>query len=207
MIDLLTQPKGTVYWIVVVIAGIAMTWIYFANLKHRFAIEAALEKAAGAAGQARGEKAPEPPEHVWSYDQRYLVAFHALASAHPIEAGSRETILDRYIRPVLLWNDVAFAFAMAAFIALLMFGLAPCVPWRWASQLVLAGGCMGILYGVVDLLEDVRLARLLKNPTAITEWDATVANFLTRTKIVTLGASVSGGIAFKALQEAGKRFK
>jgi hypothetical protein len=60
-------------------------------------------------------------------------------------------------------------------------------------------GAMGIVYGVADVAEDVKLARILEHP-AIDRADAASASALTRIKMVALFLSVAGLVIFLILQ-------
>jgi hypothetical protein len=109
-------------------------------------------------------------------------------------------MLDRYRRPVLLWNDVIFAVALAIFSASL---------WMWIlfqfelsgifRHMVIVSAASALLYGVFDTAEDITLERLLKNPESISKSEAWAACLLTRIKIITNGASITGGLVFLTL--------
>jgi hypothetical protein len=207
----LLTPKGAAYWIIVLVVGVATAGIFFKNEQNRRAIDQALQGAAGRekvpldarslcdgnVERALRERVPIVPERLWCYDQVYLAAFARIASGHQTSFG--DTILARYTRPTLIWNDILFAAGLAAFTALMALGLAPHMPWLWSSCLLGVFACMGIAYGIADVLEDGMLAKILGDPAHIDQSDATIANSLTRIKIVTLILSVIGAIAFKLM--------
>lgn len=222
MLEFLTQPKSAIYWLVAALFGIATAAIHLTNFKNRSDVDAALKVAAGvdkpflamkslcgdeqAKAKALNESVPIPPERLWCYDKNYLVAFHRVASAGAIQTHPDKTILDHYIRPTLLWNDVSFAIGLGVFTALVLLGVASYAPWSWLRYVFAFCGCMGLAYGIIDVIEDVRLAKLLREPTAISDGGAAVLNLVTRAKIATLIASGLGGVTFLLLQKVGDAF-
>jgi hypothetical protein len=64
--------------------------------------------------------------------------------------------------------------------------------------LALLCGCMGILYGVADVAEDVKLTSTLRYRT-IDPAEAAAANVLTRIKLVTIVLSIVGALVFATL--------
>jgi hypothetical protein len=206
--EMIVAPKGVAYWAVTLLLGLAAAAVYLANAPNRTAIDEALGDAAGRdrpflrmtalcgadIAHLLQTHALRPPERLWCYDKSYLESFRKTASAHQTKFG--DTILARYLRPTLIWNDIAFAVLLSLFTALAAFGLASHAPWPWTSYLMLAFGCLAIVYGIVDVLEDWVLARLLDGSSEIDAAAATAANTLTRIKLASLSLSVIGALAF-----------
>jgi hypothetical protein len=120
------------------------------------------------------------------------------------ELGSQRTadgrtLLEMYVRPVLLWNDIIFAIGLAIFAAALwlwvvsQFGLS-----GWARRLAIAAAVSAALYGIADVAEDLTLVRLFRRPDTIAN-DAWFACQLTRLKFVTITGSVAGVLVFLTL--------
>lgn len=149
---------------------------------------------------ALGFKTPEE-QVIWGYDQRYLQSVADKLRAAP--AGPGATLLDRYRRPALLWNDVAFAIALGIFSASMMVWLltqfAPSGFWRC---LIVAMAVSSLLYAVFDTAEDLVLEHALATPDAISRRETLTASVLTRLKALSIVGSGAGGIAYLVLQLA-----
>jgi hypothetical protein len=138
------------------------------------------------------------PERGLSYSAEDLRQVAEHLKSQP--SDDRRTLLDLYIRPVLLGNDVTFAAALSIFSAAL---------WIWIMMhfelaglprtLVIAAAASAILYGIFDVAEDVTLARLLGKSDTISESEGRVACQLTRLKVATIIGSVTGAIVFETL--------
>jgi hypothetical protein len=139
-----------------------------------------------------------PPERVWCYGPGYLTAFRKRASGAKTSFG--DTALERYIRPVLIWNDIAFAILTGLFATLTDIGISSVVHHAIVHLTLLLLAISGFAYGVVDVMEDVALIRILKAPATIVSTNqAAGAQALTRLKMLTLTISVSGLVLFVAL--------
>ena len=166
--------------------------IFLANVPHRNAVNAALER----------EKLTVP-EAVWSYDETYLDKVIKAISPKPPDGG--KSLLERYVRPTLIWNDIIFDVAFALFTALVAIGVAPYLPWKpWSGCLMLFFAAMGLLYGVADVAEDWKLKTILDSGAPADADDANVAKWLTRAKLATIGLSVIGAAMFGLLQLVAK---
>jgi hypothetical protein len=138
------------------------------------------------------------PESRFSYSARDLRRVAAHLKARP--SSGHRTLLDLYIRPLLIWNDITFAAALSIFSAAL---------WIWIMVhfelaglprcLVIAATASAILYGIFDVAEDVILARLLEKSDTISKAEGLIACQLTRLKMITLVGSVTGVIVFETL--------
>lgn len=118
--------------------------------------------------------------------------------AHRVD--DQRTLLDLYIRPVLIWNDIIFAVALATFSASLWLWITLCLGLSGLPQnLLLVVTASAVLYGVFDLAEDIILVRLLGDADAISEWQGQVASLLTRLKALTNGLSLTCAIVFGVL--------
>ena len=116
------------------------------------------------------------------------------------QSGDRRSQLDLYVRPVLIWNDIIFAIALAIFSATL---------WIWVivhfelvglwRTLVIAAATSATLYGIFDVAEDITLVRLLRNSDTISQNEGGLACQLTRLKMVTIVGSITGAIVFQTL--------
>ncbi len=220
-IEVLLAPKGVVFWLVTIAVCIAAATIFLMNARHRDLIDDALRVAArehvpdspaegppqtGIFDVCREEmaellrhKALATPERLWCYDKGYLDVFIATASSQLTATG--RNALKHYISPTLVWNDVAFAFALAISVALVALGMAPWLPWKpWTDHLMLFFALMGLLYGLADVAEDWKLAAVLDKTGPVDAADANTANLLTRIKLVTICLSGIGGLAFLLLQ-------
>ena len=138
------------------------------------------------------------PERLWCCDSGYLDQFRKIASEHKTELGN--TALQRYLRPTLVWNDVAFAVTLAIFTAMAAVGIAPYLPGQpWTGYMMLVLACSGLIYGIADLAEDWKLLAILEKGAPVDPADATEANTLTRIKLVTITLSIIGGAMFLLL--------
>lgn len=109
------------------------------------------------------------------------------------------TPLDVYIRPVLYWNDIVFAVALAVFSASLwLWVLLQFEPAGFARWLVIIFTVSAVLYGVTDVAEDWMLARLFTRQ-SVSDGEARVASALTQAKIVTNGVSITAAVVFLVL--------
>lgn len=110
-----------------------------------------------------------------------------------------DTALRRYIRPVLIWNDIAFAILTGLFAALVDIAISIGVQNPSVQLIFMMLAISGLVYGVVDVMEDVVLARTLRTSSAISANQAAGARALTRLKMLTLTISLSGLVLFIAL--------
>ncbi|WP_342740319.1 hypothetical protein [Bradyrhizobium sp. B117] len=111
----------------------------------------------------------------------------------------RQTLLDVYVSPVLYWNDIVFAVGIAVFSASLwLWVLLQFEPTGLARWLVIIFAASGVLYGIADVAEDVMLARLFR-ANRVSADEAHLASALTLAKVVTMSASVAGGLVFLVL--------
>jgi hypothetical protein len=153
----------------------------------------------GEINKSLGENMPTPERRVtegYNSDDLNQVAKH-LRSHLRVD---RRSLLELYIRPVLIWNDIIFAIALSAFSATLWlwivvhFGLS-----GWPRNLLILLAASALLYGIFDVAEDVTLVRLLQKSDPISKSDGQIASLLTRLKFVTIVVSVTGGIVFQTL--------
>jgi hypothetical protein len=138
------------------------------------------------------------PERGFSYNAKDLQQVAENLKSQP--SGDHRTLLDLYIRPVLIWNDMIFAVALSIFSAAL---------WIWIMvhfelaglprNLVIAATVSAILYGIFDVAEDVTLARLLGKSDTISKDEGLIACRLTQSKMITLVGSVTGIVVFETL--------
>jgi len=189
---MLLAPKGMLFWLATLVAGAVAAGVFLASTAHRNPINAALER----------EKLTVP-EAQFSYDETYLDKVIKVLSPKPPDGG--KSLLERYARPTLIWNDIIFAVTLALFIALIAIGIAPYLGWKpWSGYLMLFFAAMGLIYGIADLAEDWKLKTILDSGAPVDADDATVANWLTRAKLVTVGLSVIGALIFGLLQLVAK---
>jgi hypothetical protein len=190
LIEALLAPKGMVYWLVTVAVGAVAAAVFLMNVAHRDTLGDALTA----------------PERLWSYDAGILDKF--IADARVIDTRFGDNALAHYVRPTLLWNDLAFAVALAVFIALAALGVAPLLPWQpWVARVMLFMALMGVLYGIADVAEDWKLATILDKGPSVDPVDAATANLLTRIKIATNILSGIGVVMFLLLQVAAILFR
>lgn len=163
------------------------------------------------------------PERRWTYDQDYMIKFIEAAQTQRVPGATRirfggeqgdVSALDYYRRSILgldIWFAIAFALFIvcAALLAAEWFA-----GWLWLARAWVIVACMGILYGVADVAEDIKLRRILDHaerlarlkkgdhetsPRDTVEADAAqvdAANTLTRVKLVTVSLSLIGLVAF-----------
>jgi hypothetical protein len=191
LLEIVGEPKGTLFWTLTILSGVIAAALYIINdIGNRSPINRALAEHARAQGIAKPLDIPERRK----YNVEYLEAFIAAAAGQKI---GQQTALQKYISPTLLWMDVAFAIALGLFTSLFAVGVAPYLPWQpWSSYLALFCAAMGICYGVVDVIEDIKLATIFENGNPVDPTAAKHANWLTRAKIYTIGLSIVGAITF-----------
>lgn len=181
------------HWLVaisVVSLGIAVL-VFSRNVEHRRIVSDTLSSAS--------LKLPE--RMIEGYDAGYLKQVATVLDARRVGGG---TALDLYRRPVLLWNDVIFAIALAVFSSSLwIWILIQFQPWleSWAvaRYLIMAAAASAVLYAVFDTAEDIMVERLLGQHQTMTDGGAANASRLTWIKIVTNGGSVTGALVFLIL--------
>jgi hypothetical protein len=150
------------------------------------------------------------PERLWSYDETYLERFAQLT----LHARVREepSALHLYVRTVLHRFDLVFAIGLGTFVYLANLAIADALVAThplWARAAWIAA-CMGLLYGVADVAEDLKLASILARAVipdselagVIDPAEAAAANVLTRVKLVTIVLSALGALVFAALSIA-----
>jgi hypothetical protein len=156
------------------------------------------------------DRRPVAPERLWSYDENCLERFAQLA----LHARVRDapSALHLYWRTVLRRFDLAFGIGLGTFIFLANFAMADALLSThplWARAVWIAA-CMGVLYGVADIAEDLKLASILERAAVpgservglIDPAEAAAANVLTRIKLVTIVLSGLGALVFAALSIA-----
>jgi hypothetical protein len=216
--EILASPLGT--WVMAAFVATAAT--FFRTAWDREAIDKALvgdteplellDLSRGDALGAMDDKAPVPPERLWTYDEEYLERFGRAAARAPLRRG---TALELYLKSTLRW-DIAFAISLAAFVALFWFAVAGAA-WAplWLARAALLCGSMGILYGAADVAEDLKLISILRGfvPAAdrdagesvageerrVDPAEAMAANLLTRIKMMTIVLSIVGALVFATL--------
>ncbi|UPK01812.1 hypothetical protein [Bradyrhizobium sp. 170] len=153
-----------------------------------------------------GESLPVPERRVLEgYDCSYLKRVASHLESHRLD--EQQTLLDMYIRPVLLWNDIVFAIALSISSAsfwvwiIIHFGLSG-LP---RDLLLLLFTACAVLYGILDVAEDLTLVSLLRAPGTISKRDGQVSSLLTRLKFYTIIISITGAIVFQALSSATHR--
>ncbi len=212
----LLGPKGVLFWLVTAAAALATVIIFAINTRSRDAVDAALREAANGhaaigifelcgpgASNAIHDKALVAPERLWCYDEAYLDTFVEVAAKSTTSFGDRALL--RYVRPALVWNDVAFAIALSLFSVLALLGIAPFLSRQpWSSYLMLIFASMGVCYGVADVAEDWKLLTILDNGAPVDPTGAASANALTRVKLVTISISIIGGATFLLLSLVAK---
>ncbi len=154
----------------------------------------------GDAERAIAPKVAVAPERLWTYDEEYLE--HFASRTKTVLVGSRPA-LQLYLNVVLRW-DIAFAVSMTAFIVLFWLDVAtaPRAP-LWLGRLAILAECMGALYGLADIAEDIKLIAILRDPREIIDpAEAAAANALTRVKLVAMVLSVVGALMFAVLAAA-----
>jgi len=194
-------------WLVAAAFGLASSVIYLVNAPSREAIDLVLESPSKSRfevgmftvckrGDAEDWSAYSlvPPERVWCYGPEYLGAFRDRASAARTSFG--DTALQRYLQPVLMWNDIAFAILTGLFAAFADIGIALAVSKPSIQLIFICLAAVGLVYGIADVLEDIALINILKIPSLVDANQAARANFLTRIKVLAMTASLSGGTLF-----------
>jgi hypothetical protein len=212
----LLGPKSGLFWLATAAAALATSIIFAINARSRDAVDAALRKAANGhaaigmfelcgpgAANAVHDKAILAPERLWCYDEAYLDTFVDVAAKSTTSFG--DSALQRYLRPTLVWNDVAFAIALSLFTVLALLGIAPFLSYLpWSGYLMLIFAAIGVCYGVADVAEDWKLLTILDKGTPVDPTEAAAANALTRIKLVTISFSVIGGVTFLLLDSFAK---
>jgi hypothetical protein len=170
-----------------VVSLIAAVTAFGANRPPRDAINVSL-----------ANKSLKIPERLFSYDAGDIKQIAAELKSHV--SDDRRSLLDLYIRPVLIWNDIVFAITLAIFSATL---------WLWVIMqfelaglwrtLVIAAATSAMLYGIFDVAEDVTLVRLFRKSGTISEKEGWFACQLTRLKMVTIAGSITGVAVFETL--------
>lgn len=136
------------------------------------------------------------PERSWSYDAHDLAEFSDASGS--VKVGQTPA-LEFYVRSILRGSDIFFAVALAAVTAFVCYRVAifP-MSWRSINWIALLAAAMGILYGVADIAEDLKLASILRAPhksdglPTVDRAEAAAANMLTRIKMLTLSLSIVG---------------
>jgi hypothetical protein len=185
-------PKGVGFWIVTALTGMVAAALFVLNdAWNRSPIDAALSRASASAGT----KLEIPERRRRGYTAKDLEDF--MTAASKAEIGPGRSALVHYIAPTLLWMDVAFAVAWAVFSAMLILGVAPHLPYQPASTYsAVFRAIMALLYGVADVIEDWKLANLFDRGVPVDPDDAESASFFTKSKLVTITASIVAVIAF-----------
>lgn len=135
--------------------------LYLLTAAKRHRLDAAL----AARARKLNKPAPAEPERRASYDQDDLIAF--IEDARAEEIAPSRTALDYYARSILGW-DIWFAVAFAAFIvAANVLAADLLAAWPWASRACLIFACMGALYGIADVAEDLTLRKIFRQAEVI----------------------------------------
>jgi hypothetical protein len=205
-------------WAAAAVCGLAASVVYLINAPSREAIDRALEIPSGPRSEVgmftvckRGDAEDwsayslVPPERALCYGPNYLAAFRNRASQARTSFG--DTALQRYIRPVLMWNDIAFAVLTALFAVLVNIAISQIVPYPSLQTALLWLAAAGLAYGIADVLEDATLVKLLQSPSPISTSEAAISRTLTLIKMLTLFVSLSGGILFASLMAARAAYK
>ncbi len=182
MVDAIGYVLPAVSFIGLVVGGIA----FLTNQPYRDEIDHALGKL-------------KIPERMlpWGYDAGQVREVKEKLGKEFAE--DRRTLLDVYVSPVLYWNDIVFAVAMAVFAASLwLWALLQFEPAGLARWLVIIFCASAVVYGIADVAEDVILARLLSRNT-FSDGEVRLASALTQIKVVSMSGSVAGGLAFLVL--------
>jgi hypothetical protein len=127
-------------WLAALVFGPAASAIYFLNAPSHEAIDFALKIPSGRGpavglltvckrGDADNWDAYNliPPERLWCHAKAYIDAFRDRASANKSSFG--DTALQCYLKPVLMWSDVAFAISLGLFAALADIAIAVAIPY------------------------------------------------------------------------------
>jgi hypothetical protein len=175
------------YFVSFVVFLVATTLCFKTNEPNRAAINAAV-----------GHDGLLTPERkIPYYDAAYLNDFIEKAN---IRRALGMSALELYKRPTLLWIDVGFAICCAAFAALFWLGVGTLLNHHPASKHLMAFLiAMSLIYGVVDVAEDLWLVKLFSQDHKETAVEGGIACALTQTKIATISLSIVGGLLFKIL--------
>jgi MFS family permease len=96
-----------------------------------------------------------------------MIKFIATARARDVAGGGNA--LAFYAGPILAW-DIAFALAFAAFVVAADVLIAELLArWPWAAYIFLICACMGLLYGAVDVAEDLTLRKIFRHAKSLEE--------------------------------------
>ena len=139
------------------------------------------------------------PERVKPYyDAAYLNKFISIADVQRTALG--KSALELYIRPTLLWIDIAFAVLYAAFLAFFWLGVSTLLAGHPVlepvSKFFLT---MSVVYGIADVAEDFWLVRLFLRGAKTTKSEGALACLLTQTKLLSMSLTLVGGLLFLAL--------
>lgn len=183
LVDAVRYALPAIGLIGLIVAGIA----FVSNQPYRDEIDHALKP---------DLKAPERMLP-WGYNEDQVR--QVKQRLHGDLVDDRRTRLDVYVSPVLYWNDIVFAVAMAVFSASLwLWVLLQFEPMGLARGLVIIFATSGVLYGIADIAEDVMLARLFR-ANRVSANEVRLASALTQAKMITMSASVAGGLVFLLL--------
>lgn len=154
------------------------------------------------------------PERRWTYDQDYMVAFIEALRGRRLSEHRHEASGLGFYSDGILNIDIAFAVFFACFIVCAAFLFAQwCAALPWLARFWIWSGCMGVLYGVADVAEDVKLRQIFRHAERLTAMRAAEAlpdpdtmladaaqvdasNTLTRVKLITIVLSLTGFVAF-----------
>jgi len=192
---------------------------FFYSAKARVAVDAAIDgrshrKPLGLFDLSRGDPAVAlathrlvVPERLWTYDEAYLERFAQAALHARTRRGS--AALDDYVRVILRGLDLYLAVGLGAFVVLVNLTIADFLADPLWARAAWIGACMGLVYAVADIGEDLKLASILGRAAtagddaigAIDPGEAAAANLLTRVKLVSI--TLSGvGMALVAVLSA-----
>jgi hypothetical protein len=138
------------------------------------------------------------PERVLFYGADELNALKAFLGSR--KRSELQTALQFYVRPVLIWNDLVFAVALAGFVVISWLCIISIFDVSGGLRhLFLFFAAMGFLYGLADVGEDLYLANLLSRHRAVSQAEGYCATALTTVKIGANIASIQGAIVFQGL--------
>lgn len=206
-------PKPFWYWLLTALFGVAALAIYLVNDRERKDIRWSIAQAQ-AVGCPTSFK--EPERWGFIYDAAMLNAFRDCAAkaplrSHVISCAGQKTALERYIRPVLISNDIYYALCLGVFAGLfagcmvralpallsLLLSVGPaasaCVAPYLAPVMVVAA-INGLLYFGFDVAEDRRLAALMMQREPIGTEQALEVRLLSGVKLVAVGLSIWGAL-------------
>jgi hypothetical protein len=167
---------------------------------------------------------PVPPERRPLYDQDFMIQYAkvALATTDPSSHDSQPRTALHYYAQSILPLDIAFAAAFSLFIVftavLLMDQVAA---HAWAARVCAISACFGVVYGVADVGEDIKLRSIFAHAIRVRASETTsesrlagtaladaaevdAANALTVVKMAAIIASGIGLLAFGVLELAGR---